>query len=593
MDGKDATLYTSDTDSTSYSGRADTIFNETGLEYTMFQAYPEAGNVILSDENAEEFYEIGDYIGSDKIYEVMEIHRGTMGVVYGVYDHEYMVYRAIKALQKRLCHKLELLQLFKEEAALWVKLGKHPFISCAYSVETSSLPYVVTDFVRGREGMSNDLRGWLGHPDMTLPIAVEMGLQIAQGMQHTQKMIPGMIHRDLKPANILVDEQGVPHITDFGLVCSTQTGAGTPAYMSPEQWRNDPLTIHTDIYAYGCILYEMLTGHRIYPADSINAWRQAHLLQRPAAIRLLNADVPEGLGRFIFQCIEKDSRLRPQNWDEVVKNMAYWFTCITDLSPVMDFSDYKRSVLELRYASESLMILERFSEALPIINKALEEDPEDELCLCNKCRLLSFLGREEEALDVIDRVFELVEPEYYLWYTKAEILEALKRYAEALECYNNAIELEPEYASSWQSKGCLLYYHFKRYEEALECFCQSRDIGGDSLAWSAIGATLNRLGRYNEAVDIFGKALELNPNNEDALSYEAEAYIKLGNYSMALESCNKALLVKADYPDALYFKAIALNLLGRMKEAKTFLKKASHVQPEIEMEEYKCLWKKS
>jgi serine/threonine protein kinase len=166
--------------------------DSTMLQSTVYQEIDNSLKHSESEETEDDFYQVGDYIGHEQIYEVMEIHRGNMGIVYGVYDHAHMEYRAIKTLQKRLCSDLQLLKLFEEEAVLWVKLAKHPFIASAYCVESSSLPYVVMDFVRGRDGMSNDLRGWLGHPDMTLAIAVEMGLQIAQGMQHTQKMIPGM-----------------------------------------------------------------------------------------------------------------------------------------------------------------------------------------------------------------------------------------------------------------------------------------------------------------------------------------------------------------------------------------------------------------
>ena len=212
------------------------------------------------NQEAPEHYKIGDKIGSR--YEVLVIHRGAMGVVYGTFDHKEKLPRALKTLQQRFAGDSKMRDLFAAEALTWVKLEKHPFIVRAYLVELfDNQPYVITEYIRGQEGMGGDLRAWLGHPKLTLPIAVEMALQIAQGMQHAVRKVPGLIHRDLKPANILIDDRVRAMVTDFGLVHAEDVGAGTPAYMAPEQWRLEVLDARTDIYAFGCILYEMFTGH--------------------------------------------------------------------------------------------------------------------------------------------------------------------------------------------------------------------------------------------------------------------------------------------------------------------------------------------
>ena len=216
-----------------------------------------------------ERFKIGDRIGGR--YEVLAIHRGSMGVVYGTFDHKEQLPRALKTLQERFALKVKMRDLFAEEAATWVRLEKHPFIVRAYLVETyDGQPYVITEYVRGEEGMGGDLQAWLGHPRLTLKLAVEMALQIAQGMQHAVQKIPGLVHRDLKPANILVDSRARAMVTDFGLVWAAEAEAGTPAYMAPEQWRGESLDGRTDIYAFGCILYEMLTGHRMFAARPWN-----------------------------------------------------------------------------------------------------------------------------------------------------------------------------------------------------------------------------------------------------------------------------------------------------------------------------------
>ena len=132
---------------------------------TQLAAQPAAGPT--------ERYKIGDRIGGR--YEVLAIHRGSMGVVYGTFDHQEQLPRALKTLQERFAAKPRMRDLFAEEAATWVRLEKHPFIVRAYLVEMhDGLPYVITEYVRGEEGMGGDLQAWLGHPRLTLKLAVEM-----------------------------------------------------------------------------------------------------------------------------------------------------------------------------------------------------------------------------------------------------------------------------------------------------------------------------------------------------------------------------------------------------------------------------------
>jgi serine/threonine protein kinase len=290
-----------------------------------------------------ERYKIGDRIGGQ--YEVLAIHHGSMGVVYGTFDHKEQLPRALKTLQERFASKPKMRDLFAEEAATWVRLEKHPFIVRAYLVEKyDSQPYVITEYVRGEEGMGVDLQAWLGHPRLTLKLAVEVALQIAQGMQHAVRKIPGLVHRDLKPANILVDNRARAMVTDFGLVCATEVEAGTPAYMAPEQWRGESLDPRTDIYAYGCILYEMFTGHRIFAAEAVEQWKSEHLTRMPVAPRMLQPDLPDEMEAMVMRCLAKVPGCRPQNWDELVSELAAQFHRLTGQPAVLDFSAYELDV---------------------------------------------------------------------------------------------------------------------------------------------------------------------------------------------------------------------------------------------------------
>ncbi|MCP4454065.1 MAG: serine/threonine protein kinase, partial [Planctomycetes bacterium] len=181
-------------------------------------------------------------------------------------------------------------QAFETEVAIWVALENHAnIVSCFFMDILDNQPFMALEWVAGEEGKGADLRGWLRHGPLDLPTALDIGIDICRGLVHAGEKQPGLVHRDLKPENILITQGGQAKITDFGLAQiviragldvtrmpeqeanSTDRQqqsliggggvAGTPSYMPPEQWQPDArLDPRTDIYALGCILYEMLVG---------------------------------------------------------------------------------------------------------------------------------------------------------------------------------------------------------------------------------------------------------------------------------------------------------------------------------------------
>ena len=120
-----------------------------------------ARDTATGQPNTSEFYKVGEKI--DGRYEVSAIHHGELGVVYGCFDHQTKLPRALKTVRARHERDKQVLSLFESEAAVWISLEKHPYIVRAYLVERfKNLPYVITEYVRGPEGMEGDLRGWLG-----------------------------------------------------------------------------------------------------------------------------------------------------------------------------------------------------------------------------------------------------------------------------------------------------------------------------------------------------------------------------------------------------------------------------------------------
>ncbi len=518
-----------------------------------------------AEHEVVERYRIGDKIGDR--YEVLAIHRGTMGVVYGTYDHEEKLPRALKTLQQRHAGDSKMRELFAEEALTWVRLEKHPFIVRAYLVENfDTQPYVITEYILGQENMGGDLRAWLGHPKLTLSVAVEMALQIAQGMQYAVRKVPGLLHRDLKPANILVNGEARAMVTDFGLVHAEDAGAGTPAYMAPEQWRAEKLDARTDIYAYGCVLYEMFTGHRMYSANSEHEWEAAHLTQVPLSPIALNPNLPPPISVFIEHCLAKPRIHRPHDWDEVVLECARWFYTVTGLPVVFDFSADSLSAQEQFNAGYSFGILNKLEDALSAYDRALALDPNHVLAWYNKGVSLSELKCHDEALGAYDHALAIDPNDIESWMGRDTALNSLSRYEEALAANDRATTLDPNNLVAWYNKAVTLN-ELIRYDEAIAASDRAIAIDANCVnAWVVKGAALNKLKRYEEAIPACDHALALDASDVIAWYNKAVALNELKLYEAAISAYDRTLALNSNIVVASKNRKLAIEELQRIGE---------------------------
>lgn len=255
-------------------------------------------------------------------YELLEeIDRGGMGVVFRARHRTLRRTAAIKMLLAGSFASKDAQQRFRREADAAARLN-HPGIVAVYDVgeidrvgELKGRTWIAMALVEGQ-----DLSRRIEQDLFSSSEAARIGIRIADAVHYAHGK--GVIHRDLKPANILLDRDGLPHVSDFGLsrclddneTRLTADGQifGTPGYMSPEQaaGRNDEVGPGSDVYSIGAILYCMLTGRPPFRANSTVVTLQQVLHDVPAPPRLLNPAVHPDLESIVLKCLEKNPQDR-------------------------------------------------------------------------------------------------------------------------------------------------------------------------------------------------------------------------------------------------------------------------------------------
>ena len=239
--------------------------------------------------------------------------RGGMGVVYRATDTQSGETVAVKTLNAEvLSHEPNILERFRREGESLRQINHPNIVKFITAVESYGHHYLVMEYVDG--GSLQDLLAKHGH--LSSQRAVEIGIDLADALTHAHHI--GIVYRDLKPANVLLTKNGIPRLTDFGIAQLadssrlTQTGVlvGTVNYLSPEAISGEALDSRVDVWAFGVLLFEMLTGRLPFTGDNITVKINAILTQPVPALTQLNLDIPYPLADLVYRMLEKDRNQR-------------------------------------------------------------------------------------------------------------------------------------------------------------------------------------------------------------------------------------------------------------------------------------------
>lgn len=257
-------------------------------------------------------------------YELLEkIGEGGMSEVFKARCNKLNRFVAVKILKKELCNNPDIVEKFKGEATAIATLSDNNIVNILDVGTQDNINYIVMEYVNGKT--LKDVIKQVGK--MNYDTAISVAIQIAKALDcaHRNKII----HRDVKPQNILVTEDGIMKVTDFGIakssnsstITNTSTIMGSAHYLSPEQAKGSFIDCRTDLYSLGVVLYEMVTGTLPFEADTAVTIALKHLQEESIPPKNINSKIPDSLNKLIIKSMQKDPNKRYQSAKEMIKDL--------------------------------------------------------------------------------------------------------------------------------------------------------------------------------------------------------------------------------------------------------------------------------
>lgn len=581
-------------------------------------------------------------------YLVYDVRMGGMGEVYLCVDEntEYPV--ALKTLRQPFLTVYQTRKRFEEEVANWIALGDHPnIVRCYHLNEIDNQPFLFMERVIGVQEHDSDLRSWLQYGPLDLQTALDFTIDICRGLIHANEKQPGIVHRDLKPENILVNHMHIAQITDFGLAKVVDSldietveqsnlrghwqnltaihggGSGTPLYRAPEQWLNTATDTRTDIYAAGCIFYELITGQPPYIAQTSDKLRQMHLKVRPPRLgvttknrllRLFRAShcntmpkIPaispqalETIDKIITSCLAKRKEDRPTTPTQLLTQLCNLYQALFGLAPQMlpcgdvlmageyhnrgvtyfQIKRYQKAIQEFNHALEltpedptlfsmrggTYTEMGQYEEALNDHNCALGLDPTRATYYVNRSYTLGKLGQLEAVLSDLCQALKLDPTNVQALHNRASTYLELGQLQEAFADYERAIQINPMLAKTFYDRGAA-YSHLQHDQEAIADYTHAIELNPAlTEAYLNRGNAYMRQQQHLHALADLSMAIQINPHIAVAHNSRGCAYDELGEYEKAIKDYTRAIELNPQYMEAYVNRGGTYNHLDRYDE---------------------------
>jgi len=292
-------------------------------------------------------------------YEILEIlGEGGMAFVYKARDTQLERFVAIKTLKPNYVNQETFVDRFKREAKTAANLN-HPNIVQIFDWGIEEEPYFVMEYIEG-----NTLTSIIAkNRSISLSDILFIGAQVSSGLHAAHQK--GLVHRDIKPGNIMITPDGKVKVTDFGIVSLqneesdiTKTGSilGTASYISPEQAQGKPVSIESDLYSLGTVLYELIAGKAPFSGDSPISTATKHLTEKPEKPSVFRRDLPKGVENAILKLLEKATYDRFKSAEDLRATLIQQRKALQSEQTRENLVDLTNPKVKLRFTLPALII---------------------------------------------------------------------------------------------------------------------------------------------------------------------------------------------------------------------------------------------
>ena len=566
-------------------------------------------------------------------YKILEkLGEGGMGVVYRAEDTKLKREVAIKFLPRQIAVQAKELERFKIEAQAAAALN-HPNIATIHAIEdVDDETFIVMEYIHGQE-----LKQKIEAGPLQMDKAIDIATQIASGLQAAHKK--GITHRDIKSANIMFTENDQVKIMDFGLakltgqtqLTKTGTIMGTVAYMSPEQMQGLKVDDRTDIWSFGVVLYEMLTGDLPFQGDYEHALMYSILHEDPEPVSTLRPDVSTYFEQIIVKALEKDLNARYQNIEELMQDLTKGPFVTTkstglkesivvlpfeDISPNKDneyFSDgLTEEIITDLSKIQTLRVISRTSA------KMLKGTEKDLKTIGRELNVQYVLeGSVRKAGNDLRIVAQLIEvnTDTHLWAEKYKgtledvfdiqeevsrsIVEALKLRLspeEKEQMADRPIDDVRAYECYFRARQEIWRWNKDALERAAQLLEDGLDIVGENeLLYSSIGSVyVHRQIGADMSEDNLGKAeayvekiFALNPDSYHGHRLNGSIHRQRGDVQQGVRHLKRALAADPNDTDTMAELSYAYLISGKSFAARPLIKRMIEIDPLIPL--FQCM----
>ena len=586
---------------------------------------PSTGTVTLGAP-AQKLSLGSSFAGRYQIIE--ELGKGGMGKLYRALDLKLQEEVALKIIKPEIASNKETIERFSNELKLARRIS-HKNVGRMYELmENEGAHYITMEYIAGQ-----DLKGLIRQSGrLTVETAISIARQVGEGLGEAHRL--GVVHRDLKPNNILIDREGRAKILDFGIARSLRAKGitvegmiiGTLGYMSPEQVEGRAVDARSDIFAFGCVLHEMLTGKSAFGRETTAQTIAAVLHEEPPRVSDSGVEIPNELQKIISRCLEKDPNRRFPSINDVVSLLA----ALEKGATGMDKETKEASVAVLPFVNMSSdRENEYFSDGLAeeLINSLLKIEG---LHVASRTSSFAFKGKNLDIRQIADKlnVGTILEGSVRKSGNKLRITAQLIKASNGFHLYaetfdrelQDVFEIQNEIAHSiakvlrpvltsqdkkslsqlptssleaydYVLRGRPLFYQFQRtgFTRALKLFLRATELDPGyavAYAWAANCYSLlytwfDPSPDYLDAAEKNSlKALELDPELSEGHVARGMVLYNKKEFEKAQEEFEKAVQLKPGLFEASYLYARLCFALGQFDKAAELAHQAARLRPE-------------